>query len=249
MINYIKADFYRMFKKKSLYIFLGICSLGFILSNILVSSIEYTEETFIGLSMILLTFVPIFVGLFVFNIVYVDDLRSKSLQTAIGFGKKRSEIVIVKYIDALILMLVFTVLIILHLFIVPTIFGLSLTEASINILMGYVASFFLKTIGYFALASIAVFFFQKTTSATTVYILLSTGTINILMSLLLSQSFIIKTVGDLQPYLYTEVVNNMLNALQLNTGNIMEYIVLILAYIIGSIVLSSILFNRKELEF
>ena len=248
MINYIKADFYRIFRKKSLYIFLAICSLGFILANVLISGDNYTEDVYTGLSVVLLTFVPVFVGLFVFNIVYVDDLRSKSLQTAIGFGKKRSEIVLIKYIDAILLLLFFTILITLHILVIPNIFGLSLTSITREVLFSNVLSVVLKSLGYFAISSIAVFFFQKTTSATTVYILLSTGTINIMFSLLLSQSFIVEMFGDLHPYLYTESVNNLINAIQLG-DDIMKNILIILIYIIGSTVLSSFLFNRKELEF
>lgn len=249
MLNYIKADFYRIFRKKSLYTFLVICSLGFIAINFIISGTGYTMDKYLGLTNVLLSFVPIFIGLYVFNAVYTDDLRSKSLQNAIGFGKKRSEIVVVKLLDAIFLLSLFTVLILAHVYLIPSLFGLKLTPDMMTSLNANVLNAFLKTVGYFAITSIAVFFFQKTSSATTVFILLSTGTIHLLLSLLLSQRFIVDMIGNLQPYLFSEIVQSVSVYVQMQTGNIVVLIIVLLSYIIGATLLATFAFNQKELEF
>lgn len=249
MLNYIVADFYRIFKKKSFYIFLAFCSLGFIAVNFIASGSNYSAENYTVLTVSLLSFVPIFVGVYVFSAVYTDDLRSKSLQTAIGFGKKRSEIILVKLIDASLLMLVFTILIMAHVLIVPIVFGVTITDPFRQVLLVNVVGSFIKTIGFFAISSIAVFFFQKSTPATTLFILLSTGTLHMMASMLLTQGFIVNTVGNIQPYLFTEVTNSIVGYILNGTGDLLSMVLVGFAYIVVSTGIAIVVFNNKELEF
>ncbi|QIK58102.1 hypothetical protein G7059_09730 [Erysipelothrix sp. HDW6A] len=249
MLNYIVADFYRIFRKKSFYLFLAVCSLGFIALNFIMSGNNYTSEIYTILTGTLLNLVPIFVGVYSFGAVYTDDLRSKSLQTAIGFGKKRSEIILVKLIDATLLMLIFTLLILVHVHVVPMVMGLKLEAGHVLGLNTAVLISFLKSIGFFALSSVAVFFFQKATTATTLYVLLSAGVFHMMFSIFLTQSFVINAIGNLQPYLLTEVIGSISMYIQNGTGDIVLNLMIMGGYILVATVAAIIVFNHKELEF
>ena len=246
MLNYIVADFYRISKKKSLYGFLLLCSVGFIGINLIANA---STENYVLIIKSLLAFAPIFIGGYVFSAVYTDDLRSKSLQTAIGFGKKRSEIVLVKFIDASLLMFAFAIAMLIHILVLPMILNIAFPAIVRNDVLFTLIGSTLTTLGFFAISSIAVFYYQKSTIAMTLFILLSTNTVNMMLSMVLGTKFVTQIVGQLQPYLLSNTVHAIVQFMSTGTGNGPLFIGLFVGYIVMGTMIASIAFKQKELEF
>ncbi|MDR2416213.1 MAG: hypothetical protein LBD75_06535 [Candidatus Peribacteria bacterium] len=96
MFNYIKADLYRIFRKKSMYMYFGILAIGYILMLVIFSITEGGK--ILGEISPIFMLVSLFGGGYLFATVYNDDLTAKTLPALIGFGIKRRMIVIAKFI-------------------------------------------------------------------------------------------------------------------------------------------------------
>lgn len=248
MLQLIKADLYRIFNKKGLYIFSGICTVGFLLVLYLVKTPNFDFNTYTSFVSMVASFICIIIGPFIMGLVYNDDLRSKSLQSAIGFGMKRSQIVITKFIVAMIMYAVicfgFGALILTapYMFAIPVgniMQSALLTNFGIEVLRGIV---------YMAIASIAAFGTQKTTIVTTAYLLIATQTVSGILGLVLGMDFLTNLFGNLSQYLPSNMITRL--NMQLLGGPVdIKFPILIAVSVVVSILVSIILFNKKELEF
>lgn len=248
MADLIKADLYRIFNKKGLYIFSGICSVLFLVMMYLVHYPSFGYGDYVSFIQMVSSFIGIIIGTFVVGIVYNDDLRSKSLQSAIGFGMKRSQIVITKYIIALIIYLIITSGFLALIESIPYMFAFpieaKLHSALLMIFLGEV----LKGIVYMALTSIVVFATQKTTIVTTVYLLLATQTISGILSMVLGMDFVVNLLGNVIQYIPTNAITDLTGQL-INNAMPTKGLIVFAITVIGSILLSIGVFGKKELEF
>ncbi len=246
MLNHIQADIYRITKKRSFYLMMMIFTIGFTGMSFLFRNdgVMYYQQ----LVMMIASFSPILIGIFVFSVTYSDDLKSHSMQTAIGFGTKRTDIVLTKFIEAILLLIYFHIYALLHVFVVAAIFNFKLDANFIRTMSIYLSSNFLLILALYAISSILIFSVQVSTVSLSVYLLLSLGLIDQILSLVLTLPLVTRVVGDLSPYLLQNVQMgfyvNMLNGLPF----IKELIILV-TYIVGALALSITLFNKVELEF
>ncbi len=249
MTNYILADIKRICRKRSFFITLGIYVGLFLLMIFILSSPSFTVGEYVESTETYLSFYPLVVGLSVFLSVYSDDFKSKSMQVAIGFGIPRHKVVLSKLIESIVL-LVMTILGIGVIFlIVPIPLGLSLKQEQVTSLVTILLVELFRTITYIALASILVFYTQNAISGIIAYVLLSSKTIMILLSIILSQSFFINTFGNLTQY-FSSTLLYQARTTFLESGKWSSGLMLVLiAYIIVPIGLSIFSFNKKELEF
>lgn len=248
MTNLIKADLYRIFNKKGLYIFSGICSVLFLVMMYLVHYPSFGYNDYVSFIQMLSSFIGIIIGTFVVGLVYNDDLRSKSLQSAIGFGMKRSQIVITKFIIALIMYSMITLGFLALIESVPYMFAIPVESKMHNVLLMIFLGEVLKGIVYMALTSIVVFATQKTTIVTTIYLLLATQTISGILSMVLGMDFVVNLVGNTTQYIPTNAITELTAQLISNTVPSKGLIVFTLS-IVGSLLVSIGLFGKKELEF
>lgn len=248
MLNYFKAEFYRIFHKKSFYIFLASCSVLFIAATFIASGqiksgLDYAQ--FMGF---ITQMIPIFIGIYTFGLIYGDELRSKSMQTAIGFGHTRFEIIINKLFVSFALLLISYIVMMIHVMVLPLFLGFSLSSEVTGMIAFQFFTPLFQTFIYFSIASIMAFYTQKATSAMLSFVLLATGTVNLIVSLILGQRFLIDLVGDLRPYLLTNIINQI-NAGYFNHNLSADLFIGPVLYLAFSVAVATLLFNRKELEF
>lgn len=238
MFNYIKSEFYRILNKKSMYIFLGICMIGYIIITLMRIK-EMTDASIIGEANFVFTFVSILGGGFMFATIYNDDLTAKTLIPLIGFGEKRIIIAISKIIITIILMSILLISALIAFYLIFTLIGFNVET---NILKELYPQFLL-TIAYSIVASVLVYGTQKATISIVAFVLLSTGFISQLLLMLLESNLIKNLIGDVARFTIYPIVIKLVDKVNIQT--IIPYLI----YIIVIIVLSIITFKKKELEF
>lgn len=248
MSNLIKADLYRIFNKKGLYIFSGICSVLFLLMIYMVHYPSFTYLDYLSFIQMLTSFIGLIIGTFVVGLVYNDDLRSKSLQSAIGFGMKRSQIVITKFIVALVVYLIISLGFLALILSAPYMFAIPQMPGILKSLLIMFFGEVTRGIIYMALSSVVVFGTQKPTFNTTVYLLLATGTVVNIAGMILNVGFIKNTFGNLGQYLPSNALSIFIAKLTSDVFSTQDFIIVI-ATIIISLIASIVVFNKKELEF
>jgi hypothetical protein len=241
MIDYIRADFYRILRKKSLYITFAIflvcyCFLVFMRSNGL------TDDNIAVEGSLVFNLLSLAGGGVLFAALYGDDLSAKTLPAVIGFGRRKISIVVAKLIMAVIIyFLVFAMTLgVLH--VVLTCFGLN-ASAEISTLVNSCLTYLLIALAYVAIASVVAFGTQKATLALVTYVVLATGFVGTMVGLLLSAGFIKDMVGDLSQYLITPLVGRLISEFSLI--HLLEYAI----YGGVFVALSAVIFQKKDLEF
>lgn len=249
MINYIMADIKRILYKKSFLIcvatfFIIYAGLIFIYFNP-----TFTSEMYVAKTISYLSYFPLIVGLFVFMSVYADDFKCKSMQVAIGYGFSRKKIIISKLFESFLMLLCIFVITSAMIIIVPSLLGLYLTSQLRLNLVFTMFSEMLRTLGYIAISAIVVFLTQNAVDGIIVYVLLATKSIYIILSMILGQDIIVNIFKDLSRYLYTNQLY-MAKAVLLQSGYLeIGTVIVIVLYIFIPTLISTIIFNKKELEF
>ncbi|HHX70250.1 MAG: hypothetical protein WAO56_02080 [Miniphocaeibacter sp.] len=242
MTKYIRSELYRIFKKKSLYIFMGIIALGFVLINYMMLNSQSTSLDYISNTLNLLSFATIIAGIYIFNTVYNDDFNSNALNAGVGLGIKRSSIVIYKLIIMTILTIVMFAFFTLVFFLMGMMYKFKFSNLEIESLVLYTSSIIVGIIGYASLTSIIIFATQKAIYGTITYLLLCTEMVHSLVTMGLKFPPVTSLMGDRSSWLFSSLTGELAQG---------KYISLIGigVYILVSIVLAILMFNKKEVEF
>lgn len=245
MINYIKADIYRIMKKKSLKITLGLYILLFLTIIFILYTNSFTGQDYLSKTITIIGFYPLVVGLGIFISIYFDNFRSKSIHVAIGHGVPKRKIVICYFVTTVFVTLLLTIIFSLFIIVIPSIIKIPLTNAIVSKLLLNIFMQFLRIIGYASIASILIFFTQNGMLGVVVYVLLSSSTVLMILTVILSQEFFVTTFGDLTQYLFTNTLNNIIITL---SSDGLKMIVAT-SYFVISLIVSMFAFRKKELEF
>ncbi|MCF1585049.1 ABC transporter permease subunit [Tetragenococcus koreensis] len=225
MFNYIKADLYRIFHKRSnqLYwlilagLFLTFVIFGSENANFADNKSELTELYFSVAVMPLVLFGPLIISPQFYYAVYLDELNSKSFVRLFSSGLRKSEYIVVKLISSLVYMLV------VFLFLAVAYVG----GFGIIALLNNGASFFtldqigllLSLVAYLGLFTIA---FSSLTNLITLK--LQSGNISLFLFFVFSNGVIASVIGwlnrlpilrnfDFNPYLLSTNIGEIQTAL------------------------------------
>lgn len=249
MINYINADLYRIGKKKGLLIsLLAYISLLLVVFFIL-NSPSFDENKYLSRVVIFLGFFPLFIGIPMYFSVYYDDLKSNAMQIAIGFGLLRRNIIISKLIVITILTLLSIALLTPIILLLPNALGLSLSGEQISEVISTLCVVSITIIGYMSICSLIVYWSQNEASGLILYVLLSAGTIKLILTVILNQQIIVDNFGNLNQYVFSSTVTQVQQSILAHSDINFVYVLVILAYIILPTVLAVLAFRKKELEF
>ena len=249
MTDYVLADIKRILQKNS---FLTCVAVFFIIYASLVFiyfNPTFTSDMYVAKTTSYLSYFPLIVGLFVFMSVYADDFKCKSMQVAIGYGFSRKKIIASKLLESFLILLGVSVTAVAVITIVPSVLGLSLTSQLRLSLVLTVLSEMLRAFGYIAISAIAVFLTQNAVSGIIVYVLLATKSVYIILSMILGQDIIVRTLGDLSRCLYTNQLYMAKTALLQNGRLEIGTVIAVVLYVFVPTLISAIIFNKKELEF
>ena len=249
MTNYIKADVSRILRKNSFLTAVGVFFALYAVMVFIYFNPSFTTEMYVAKITSYLGYYPLIVGLFVFISVYADDFKCKSMQTAIGYGFSRNRIIAAKLLESCLILAGVGVIMGMIVNIVPSVIGLGIDASWHLNLMLTVAVEVVRTVGYIAISSIAVFASQNAVNGIIFYVLFSTKSVYIILSMILGQDILVNTVGDLTKYLYTpQLYATKAAIIQQKTFGI-AFIVTIIVYVIAPAVISAVIFRKKELVF
>ena len=98
MFDFIKADILRILKKKSYIITSSIVFISYA-ATLAVMFVKHMEK-FDLINSMLASMATFLVGIPVFNAVFTDDFNSRSMQTIIGFGTSRRQLVLSRFFES-----------------------------------------------------------------------------------------------------------------------------------------------------
>lgn len=242
MLNLIKADVYRLARKKSICAYAGALTLLYVLLSYIRSS-GFREGSVINDAATLLGLLPALAGGMIFSAVYLDELSSKNLSVLVGFGLARQKIVLAKLIvAALCAFLPFGLFPLFH----SAVYALMAAPPAADQLQTlYTLSlkYLLLNLAYTAISGIAAFGTQRSTVAIVSYILLALGIAGAVL-----------TAGaaaldmDISPYLPGGLTGRiMLGAAQ--GGPLLVPAAAYAAWLSAAVFISFIVFDHKEMEF
>ena len=249
MTNYIGADLRRIFRKQSFLWAFGAFAGCFALLVFIYFNPSLTAETYVSKMTSFMSFFPLVVGLQTFLSVYADDFRCRSMQVAIGYGMPRGRIILAKLLESAVLLLATAAIMAALLVAAPLLLGLAPASQQVASLVLTAAAEFLRAFGYVAISAVAVFLTQNATGGTILYVLFSSKSVYIILTMLLGQDFLVGTVGDLTEYLYTALLYNCKTVLMQGGQPYISLIVALLVYVALPTVISVVGFRKKELEF
>lgn len=247
MLNYLTAEIKRIISKKSTwYYFIG-CFLGYLLI-VLMRITSLTNDTVISdASFLFASMLPLFAGTMLFSVVYNDDLTARTLPQVVGFGLARPLIILVKTC----VLILITALVFLIGFIIFNglyfILGVNTIDTATKTLP-FMLTPFLQIIGYSMVASVVVYGTQRATMAIVAFLVFASSLVPQLLNALLSSSLVISIIGNISPYLMSNIINRLGANVLLGNSSVGE-IVGITLYMVGFIALAMFVFNKKEMEF
>ena len=249
MTNYIKADIRRILHKNTFLTAVGIFLALYAGMVFIYFNPSFTADMYVAKITSYLSYFPLIVGLFVFVSVYADDFKCKSMQVAIGYGFSRSRIIAAKLVESCLLLTGVGIITGVLINIVPSMIGLGMDGLQhLNLILTIVAEI-LRTASYIAISAIAIFASQNAVNGIIFYVLFSTKSVYIILSMILGQDIIVNTIGDLTKYLYTSQLY-IARTVIIQHGTIgVAPIVAIVVYVLLPTVISAVIFRKKELEF
>lgn len=249
MTNYLNADLRRILHKQSFLGSVGAFALLFAILVFIYLNPSFTVEMYVAKVTSFLSFFPLVIGIFVFISVYADDFKCRSMQVAIGYGMPRSHIILAKLLESTIILFATAVIMGVLVLCAPVVLGLAPNTQQLMSLALTVAAEMIRALGYLALSTIPVFFSQDAVGGIIAYVLLSSKTVYIVLSMVLGQELLVNTIGDLTKYLYTVQLYTVKADLIGGAPFIFTFVAALLLYIVLPTVIAIIGFRKKELEF
>ncbi len=176
-------------------------------------------------------------------LVYADDFKAKTMQSAIGRGIKRRHVILCKLVELLTVLFIDYALILLSVIIVNFIIPVQLNVNQLLDTAVTLISFYLQEVSLITVAMIPSFFLQSGGASVLIYLALHAGVLK----------FIVALFDDFVSFsLQSILINNLVDRFRsyLLLGTFSPLLLLgILIWIIVSYFLTTLLFARKELDF
>ena len=239
MRSLIRADLRRILSKPGFYICPAIFFALF-LYGLFSEPVEY-DSYYSSLDIQLSYLYPFIVLLPVFTCVYGDEMRSGTMISAIGRGLSRTKVILAKFIDTLILSLGFCLFFLLMDQITFDRFSVVLTKVQILRVFSAYAASWLQILGFCTFAAVFVYLTWNT----------SVGIVAMLISIAFSKLILdwLQTHTRLPFYDVTFIGQADQARRQFDAGNFwIHHILFVLLWYALFLVVSALIFNRKELE-
>ncbi|MCR5586374.1 MAG: hypothetical protein K6F77_02445, partial [Lachnospiraceae bacterium] len=243
-LNCIAADLRRVLRKKTFIIMLVIVALlniGAAIPAVLAHGAEESSAKFALIIGALNQFTGIFIGIPVFLAVFSDDFKSRAMQTAIGFGLSRAKLIVCRFLEVVLLIAECYVVLSIVVFVMKIIAG-----ADMNAFTGIMKNLWLTEIEvlcHCSVCMIIVYIMQNAVLALVSFILLMSGFLDGIVMAIEMIPFLkehnIKPSCLFANYSLSEAVS----------GKAYFWPIVFVAYIIVPIIITMIVFRKKELEF
>jgi len=246
MRNYVLADLKRIIKRLPRIIVMAIIYAALLAVIYAAYKNLWTSITFVLYVEQYIAVLTTGLGLVELITVYADDFKAKTMQVAIGIGIPRRVVVLCKVIEAAVLTLIDLLLFALVAFAAGAVLHAGLETDQITEILISLLKVWLSVVSYVNLAMILMFFTQSTGPGTLLYLALSMGILNMLVSLLAGIEEI--EFLHLDNYMLTTFIKTFTTRLMI--GNFSAGALIgILVYIAIGYFLTVFLFRKRELEF
>ena len=211
-------------------------------------------------------FIPFMVGIPIFSAVFSDDFKSRTMQTAIGRGISRDKLILSRFIEVILMMVEAYIVFAITAAICGAVLGA--TAGGIFGLVGRMLLSAVCILSHLSIAMLLVYLTQNPTVGLVFYILFEANVFRLILKLVDNISFLKDngiSIADWVPSgVYTKASNYMLGVAAVNdaeldiftpaieqdiTKGILYLLLLIGAYIILPVILSQVVFRKKELDF
>lgn len=241
------ADIHRITRRIPRIIAIFSCYLMLVITMLIVKDVgEFHSVVFLKTLSIFAQFIPIAIGVIELGTIFSGDFKAKTMQAAIGLGISRTKVVVSKFLESIILIF-FDLLVFLGItFLIATVLGVHFTPDQILEPISRFLYCWLKISCYISFVMILAFYLQTTGIATVLYLVLSFGVLDQVLSLALTMGIIKKF--HLESYLLSNILTSFQTRMILGNFNFGLFLS-ILAYMLLGLVLSVIVFKKRELEF
>lgn len=246
MKKYINADLFRVSRRIPRWILIALVLLAMVdifrpgsnPDSTIIELIDLFEQT--------IKYVPIYIGFIEMIYIFGDDFVGKTAPIAIGTGITRNQVIIGKWIEAIMVVAVDTIMIAVISLPLCGIAAKSLPVALVGEALIHMLVAVLSTAAYMALVFPIMYSMQTITVAFLIYILISSGAINKLIGLLSTTKRLSKLGID--KYTLTNCINVFRSRMILGSFQ-WESIVGIIIYVGAFLWLTCFIYKKKELEF
>jgi len=242
MLRLMRAEWFRLLRKRSSYIYFGGLILAFF-AQAYIRSGGFGPTTVLDDALTNFGLLPALAGGFVFAAVYTDDLNSRGLITLVGFGMSKTKIIIAKLgLTVLLTAIVYGLAPVVHCA-VFAILGWPVTAATWGIIYAASLKFALLTLAFVGLAGSVVYGLQRPAFAIVAYILLAFGVVGGLVSTVLRN-----VAPPMADFLASGITDRVFTALT-SGGTLTWPLIQYAVYLAIAVSLSVVAFHKKELEF
>ena len=247
MKNLIVADITRIFKKPTYRLVLLVCcalSLIWAIRTKMNVMNGYTFATGQGKA---LNLVGHILGIAIYLSVYADEFSSNSMQCLIGHGVSRFRLLLAKFIDCVIVTVVSYAAYYLFTLIMGLVFGAGMNASEFSYITGLTVVWMLKALGYATFAMIVLYWTKNVGVATfvDVFLLVFGG-----FMLGFFDNIAVLKFYHLQTYFFEGMLINANASIQMGQADAWFWMFFAIVRIcVFSVIVSFLLFRKKELDF
>ena len=247
MKDLIIADIIRIFRKPTYRIVLLVCLIMSLIWAVRARMNVWNGYTFVTGQAGALKIVGLILGIAIYLSVYADEFSSNSMQCLIGHGISRFRLLLAKFIDCVIVTVTSFFIYLFFAMMLGLALGAGINAAELKFICGLVMMWMFKSLGYATFSMIVLYWTKNVGLATiTDAILLFAG--STLMSFL--DSIPVIKFLHLHKYIFEGMLINANSSWQLGQNGALFWILFAIVRIsVFSIVISFLLFRKKELDF
>lgn len=245
MIQLFKAEGYRLFHKKSAYLFYALLSLGFVALTFMISP-DYRDASGFArvASTVLEGFAPILIGTQVFIAVYNDDLSGRTMGTQLSLGQSRLTYLMVKFIwsilyTLIVLMALCVVFLLTYSFWVHDFSHTTITTFKPLVQTTLIS--WMAMVVYIQIGAIFTFWFMKASTGLVFYMVVA---VQMVYGMIQITSMVLSPLADMLPYLWSGLIIKQ----YANSSLLPEFFIGAAAYTIGSLLLCWLALSKKEIR-
>jgi len=246
MHNYIRAELYRIFHKKGLYIYFVILSLLYVVSVLMRSTI-FSSPVAVS-DLFIFTSLPFFIGGPLFASIYNDDLNARTLPPIIGFGRSKVFIALCKLLVTIVMVVLHYLLVFVGFCAIHLLLRTGIDHILVSTILEMLIESILLTIGFILVTNIVTYGIQKPTFSIVAYLILCMELISEMVKNILQSSMISNIFGDLTGYTLPRIASRFSEGIAASKFDAMAFIQYLI-YLLVAFSILSIVFNKKELEF
>lgn len=248
MLNYMRADLYRIFSRVSRYVLLAVFYLVTIgILNYVILSNHLNSIGIVSNIAFVYTAGALVPGIIELMTVFAEDFKAKTLQIAIGGGLSRTRVVLAKLLEFVLLAVLDLLVLALCIIACAALTGNPFQASQVYQVLIYVFGYLMNMIIPAAFTMIPMFYSQSFGMAAIFYLVIFVDPFSFVMSLFSTDEIVLRLHINELPYSsLVRVVNTQLG---LQASFPAVQILGLFVYLIAAYLLTVMTFKKRELEF